>query len=234
MSIELGDIEQINIESMKRLYFNDNLLSKDQADNVRLLEDSMDKFKIFNPYARIAIISIVAKESGFRVRSETTYKNTPNSRIRSIFGNRLNDYNDAELTVLKSSDEDFFNAIYGGMYGNGENQGYKYRGRGFNQLTFKANYDTIGKIIGVDLIANPDLILTDLKVASDICVAYFVNRFKSKPEDAPDFADFRDIDTATYYVFRANAGWGKNIDTTFHNNTLQIVRNWSKNFTYIN
>ncbi len=42
--------------------------------------------------------------------------------------------------------------------GNGAaGDGLRYRGRGFVQLTGKANYEAFGKLIGLDLVANPDL-----------------------------------------------------------------------------
>jgi putative chitinase len=37
--------------------------------------------------------------------------------------------------------------------------GYKYRGRGYVQLTWHINYAKFGKILGVDLVGNPDLAL---------------------------------------------------------------------------
>lgn len=49
--------------------------------------------------------------------------------------------------------------------------GYKYRGRGYVQITGRANYDSYGKIIGVDLVNNPDLAL-DPDIAAKILVAY--------------------------------------------------------------
>ncbi len=45
-------------------------------------------------------------------------------------------------------------------YGNDqEGDGFRYRGRGYVQLTWKTNYENMGRIFGVDLVNNPDLAL---------------------------------------------------------------------------
>ena len=53
--------------------------------------------------------------------------------------------------------------------------GIKYKGRGYIQITGKANYDYYGKLIGVDLISNPDLALVPTNAAK-ILVQYFKDR----------------------------------------------------------
>ncbi len=70
------------------------------------------------------------------------HRKTSNTRIRKIFGKHLGRYrNDNKLLrALKANPEAFFNQVYGERGGNGLNDGFKYRGRGFNQLTFKNNY----------------------------------------------------------------------------------------------
>lgn len=52
--------------------------------------------------------------------------------------------------------------------------GKQYRGRGYIQLTHDYNYDKYGKIIGEDLVNNPDR-ATDPKVAAKILAAYMKN-----------------------------------------------------------
>ena len=55
------------------------------------------------------------------------------------------------------------NNVYADRMGNGpvaSGEGWKFRGRGFIQLTGKENYTKCGKAIGVDLIANPDYLTT--------------------------------------------------------------------------
>ena len=53
--------------------------------------------------------------------------------------------------------------------GNGDEasrEGWKFRGRGYIQLTGKANYEKFTKFIGEDCIANPDLVATKYPLAS--------------------------------------------------------------------
>jgi putative chitinase len=51
--------------------------------------------------------------------------------------------------------------VYGGRMGNGSEasgEGYKFRGRGYIQLTGKENYTAFGKSIGEDILSNPDVV----------------------------------------------------------------------------
>ena len=54
-------------------------------------------------------------------------------------------------------------------------EGFKFRGRGYIQLTGKENYTKFGKFIGEDIASNPDLVATKYPLAS---AAFFFNSNK--------------------------------------------------------
>lgn len=59
--------------------------------------------------------------------------------------------------------------VYGGRMGNGPEStgdGFKFRGRGYIQLTGKQNYTSFAKFIGEDTVSNPDLVATKYPLAS--------------------------------------------------------------------
>jgi putative chitinase len=45
-------------------------------------------------------------------------------------------------------------------------EGFKFRGRGYIQLTGKANYEAFDKVVSEDLISNPDLVSTKYPLLS--------------------------------------------------------------------
>ncbi len=179
-------------------------LTANQFSNIYVIIDEMNKAGITNVHTQAAILDVVSKESGFYPQSETSYKDTSNVRIRKNFGSRVPS-DDAALNILKQNDVAFFDAVYGGRYGNAKNEGYKYRGRGFNQLTFKGNYAEMSKFIQVDIVNSPDL-ANRIDVAAKILIHYFKDKFADKGLDINGFSD---SSTALKRVFEANRGFGK-------------------------
>lgn len=148
------------------------------------LKQAMTDWGITDASTRAGIAAIVGGETGFILRPEIGYAHTPNTRIREIFHSRLGGMSDAALNALKADDRKFFNVVYGGRFGNrvGTDDGYNYRGRGPFQLTFRDNYKQIGDDIGVDLVANPDLV-TDPTVGAQTAVAYVLDRWDGNSFD---------------------------------------------------
>lgn len=65
--------------------------------------------------------------------------------------------------------EKIANIVYANRMGNGNQasgEGYKFRGRGFIQLTGKDNYAAFDKVVPEDILANPDLVATKYPLLS--------------------------------------------------------------------
>lgn len=201
-----------------------------EKEMVEKIVTALKKYGIVNPLVQKAILSVIGKESGFKInRDEVAYRNTANPRIRKIFGSRVKDLSDDELTKLKQNDLKFWDRVYGPddptgnsqKYGNtGKGDGSKYLGRGFNGITFKSNYKKYSDLLNkngtaVDLVSNPKM-LYDPEIAAEVNALYFADglasNFSKKKYGNNDPNDFKDFKTALKAAVNANAGWGKNIE----------------------
>ncbi|MBB3179382.1 XVIPCD domain-containing protein [Variovorax sp. Sphag1AA] len=82
----------------------------------------------------------------------------------------------ARLEALEGKPERLAELMYGGRMGNNDpGDGYKYRGRGYIQLTGKHGYTEAGKALALDLVDNPEL-AADPENASKIAVWYWNKR----------------------------------------------------------
>jgi putative chitinase len=142
------------------------------SQNQQLLLQAMNDLGVTDSNTRAAMAATVQGESAFKLQNEISYENTPNEGIIKSFGkgSAFARMSDDQLTKLKKDPAQFFDFIYGNRYGNtNPGDGYKYRGRGFIGITFKDNYAKYGKILGIDLVGNPDL-ANDPKIAAKIAV----------------------------------------------------------------
>jgi len=225
--------------------------AKYPQENIKLIEKEMDAVGMTNQYARIALLSVLAKESGLKPKSETPYNKTSVSRIKQIWPWMGKKYSDEELEDLKKSTSPsdgnkkpglgLFDIVYGPERPGGKSEKYgnttpedgsKYRGRGFNQITWKGTYEKYAKLSGVDIVNDPDK-LNDPATAGKVAVAFLVNRLKSGPREKglngtanPDFTSQED---ANEMMARANAGWGKGGSAL--SRAIASTTKASKNFT---
>ncbi|MEO1042545.1 MAG: peptidoglycan-binding protein [Pseudomonadota bacterium] len=106
------------------------------------------------------------------------FRNPSNVHLRRPFNN-----DEREFAKFVGDEEGIANRIYSKKFkprlGNGDEasgDGYRYRGRGILQITGKDNYDKYGKMIGIDLVSSPDLLIEDLDVSVAVAAAYFQDR----------------------------------------------------------
>lgn len=196
---------------------------------INLMRDSLKKQGFTNDLLIKGIIAEAYTETGFVIRSEMSYKNTSVDRLRVIFGSKLSHYSNDQLTTLKQNDVAFFDVIYGGAYGNtAPGDGYKYRGRGYNQLTFKAGYQSVGNGIQVDLVNRPDDMLQE-SVASLALAEYYKQTFHTAIANGTfkaklgvaDLSQVNTIELAVKTALQANAGFGKDLNTPFFQSVYQ-------------
>ena len=129
------------------------------------LVDVAREFDITNPFRMAHFLAQCAHESGnFKhVRENLNYSE---QGLLNVFPKYF-DKNTAKLYARKP--EQIANIVYECRLGNGNRNtgdGWKFRGRGFLQLTGLVNYKAFGDFIGVDLISNPDLVATKYALTS--------------------------------------------------------------------
>lgn len=152
-------------------------VSKSQA--ITELRKQMTNAGIMDPKAQANILANVDAESDFRPRSESMHYSA--ARLCQIFPKHFSGIADAQACINQGP-EAVGNRIYGGRMGNASDEGFKYRGRGFIQITGKDNYERFGKMIGVDLVDNPDL-ANRPDIASKLAIAYIQSRMHGKNLD---------------------------------------------------
>jgi predicted chitinase len=154
----------------------------------------------YSKSAQANVMANVEKESNFNPRSEELGKYSGKTLFK-LYGppgadggqpesgkNKVRFKSLAEANELVAKGpEAVGDIIYGGRMGNtSPGDGFKYRGRGFIQITGKDMYKQIGDKIGVDLVSNPDS-ANDPAVAAKIVPAFFQLKLgKRKLEELDD------------------------------------------------
>lgn len=189
-------------------------LTQELADKwFQCVTDAMKEFGIDTPKRQAYFIAQIGTESnGFRsVQESLNYSVTG----LQIFGARLTEAQrqqlgrqPGELALSPVRQQAIANIVYGGRYGNNLNgDGWKYRGRGLKQVTFRDNYTACGKALGLDLVNNPDLLLTDINAARS--AGWFW-----KANNCNQFADAGDVNGMTKRINGGFNGLQDRIDRT--------------------
>jgi len=130
------------------------------------IPDTAAKFGITTPLRLAHFLSQCSHESaGFKTVQENL--NYSAKGLMDIFKKYFPTQTLAEQ--YQKNPQKIASKVYGGRMGNGvesTGEGYKFRGRGYIQLTGKQNYTNFAKFIGEDTVANPDLVATKYPLAS--------------------------------------------------------------------
>lgn len=145
-----------------------NLASKMPTIASKYMLEVVEKYKITNPLRLAHFLSQVAHESGnFQFLAENL--NYSADSLLRVFPKYFKDKATAEKYARKP--EMIGSRVYASRMGNGDEaskDGFKFRGRGYLQLTGKDNYKAFSDFIGEDCVANPDLVSTKYPMDSAI------------------------------------------------------------------
>lgn len=150
-----------------------NKLNGILPDNVfSQIPDVMAKFQINTPPRISHFLAQCAHESGnFKTVNENL-----NYGAKGLL-RTFKKYFPTEAKALQyeRKPEKIANLVYANRMGNGaesSGDGFKYRGRGYIQLTGKVNYESFNKMVDEDIIVNPNLVATKYPLLS---AAWFWN-----------------------------------------------------------
>jgi putative chitinase len=154
--VVIAKVEGLNIDKLKG-HIPDNVLFQ--------IPETAQKFNITTNLRLAHFLAQCAHESGgFKSVSENL--NYSADGLRKVFGKYF------PSTLAESyakQPEKIASRVYADRMGNGNEmskEGYKFRGRGYIQLTGKNNYSNFSKFIGEDCTSNPDLVATKYPLAS--------------------------------------------------------------------
>ena len=137
------------------------------------IPDTAKRFEINTPLRLAHFLAQCGHESGgFKATQENL--NYSANGLRGIFSKYFKEAGLAES--YQRNPQKIASRVYGGRMGNGPEStgdGYKFRGRGYIQLTGKDNYTAFGRAINEDMTANPDKVATHYALLS---AAWFFNK----------------------------------------------------------
>jgi putative chitinase len=130
------------------------------------IPDTAAKFELNTPLRLAHFLAQAGHESGgFKAVNENL-----NYGAKGLLGIFKKYFPTPEKAALyERKPEKIANLVYGGRMGNGiesTGEGYKFRGRGYIQLTGKDNYKAFDNVVLENIIENPDLVATKYPLMS--------------------------------------------------------------------
>ena len=154
------------------------------------LEDTFAKYDINTVKRQASFIGQCQHESGnFQILQENLHYSA--ARLMAVWPSRFPNLNVANQYA--NNQEKLANFVYAGRLGNGDEEsgdGWRYHGRGLIQLTGKDNYANCGSGLSVDLLDNPNMLITPEYAA--LSAGWFWNK-----KGLNSLADSGDIETMT-------------------------------------
>jgi len=162
------------------------------------LPSVIEKFSIDNPLRLAHFLAQASHESGgFQVIRENL--NYSKDGLVAIFPKY---FSGEDAIKYEKKPEQIANIVYASRMGNGNKEsgdGWKFRGRGYIQLTGRDNYTLFNGFVDDDILTDPDIVASAYPLLS---VGWFWNKSSLNP-----IADIGDsVDVVTRITRRINGG----------------------------
>jgi putative chitinase len=171
------------------------------------LNPAMEQFQINNSGRIACFLAQTGHESSqFNRLTESLYYKTA-SRLVAVWPKRFP--SEAFAAPYVANQEKLANYIYANRIGNGpesSGDGYRFRGRGLIQITGRSNYADVGKALGVDLLAQPDLLVEPKWAALSAAYFWFGHGLNALADDETDDNDVEDFTLITKKINGGTAG----------------------------
>lgn len=137
--------------------FGRSLSEKQVAVMEAILDETLEL-----PNAQVAYIMATAYHETGSPRMTPTVENlnyTSARRLMQVWPSRFK--SEASAAPFVRNARKLANQVYNGRLGNraGSDDGWTFRGRGLDHLTGRDNYTRAARVVGADIVANPDLML---------------------------------------------------------------------------
>ncbi|MGZ0079677.1 glycoside hydrolase family 19 protein [Methylomonas sp. YC3] len=171
------------------------------------LNPAMEQFQINNPGRIACFLAQTGHESSqFNRLTEGLYYKTA-ARLVAVWPKRFP--TEAVASPYVANEEKLANYIYANRIGNGpesSGDGYRFRGRGLIQITGRSNYADVGKALGVDLIAQPELLIEPKWAALSAAYFWFGHGLNALADDETNDNDIEDFTSITKKINGGTAG----------------------------
>lgn len=129
-----------------------------------VISAAMDRFSINTPARQAHFLAQIAYESNLFTATVENLNYSAAGLLQTFPAK----FKPSESEAFARKPASIANRVYANRFGNGKEtsgDGYRYRGRGLIQITFKDNYRACGDALGIDLVGNPDLLIVPRNAA---------------------------------------------------------------------
>lgn len=151
------------------------------------LKTACEKYGLTSPYAVASVLGICGGETLWKVVEENF--NYKADRLLEVFPSIFRGNRALAEQYAGNPNNSLPEFLYGYQTAKGKElgnkqpgDGAKFIGRGYVQLTGRANYERYAKLTNWDIVSNPKL-LNRPDVAAEVTVKYFLDRVKRKQDD---------------------------------------------------